>query len=50
MTAEDQVAVLFAATLGYLDDMLTSQIGEFEKLFLETLKSRHPHILQTIAK
>ena len=28
--------------------MLTSEIGKFEKLFMEHIKSKHMHILETI--
>src|ERR1700710_1325374 len=45
MPAEEQVVVVFAGVKGYLDKMLTSEISKFEKLFLETIKSKHIHIL-----
>jgi F0F1-type ATP synthase alpha subunit len=48
MVAEEQVCILYAGVRGFLDKMQTSEIGKFEKLYLEHLKSKHPHILETI--
>jgi F0F1-type ATP synthase alpha subunit len=48
MVAEEQVCILYAGVRGFLDKMQTSEIGRFEKLFLEHLKSKHSHILETI--
>jgi F-type H+-transporting ATPase subunit alpha len=31
-----------------LDKVQTSEIGKFEKLFLEHIKTKYPHILETI--
>jgi F-type H+-transporting ATPase subunit alpha len=33
-----------------LDKIQTSEIGKFEKLYLDHLKSKHPHIIETIRK
>lgn len=46
--AEEQVCILYAGVRGFLDKMQTSEIGKFERLFLEHLKSKHPHIIETI--
>ena len=48
MTAEEQVCVLYAGVRGFLDKVQTSEIGKFEKLFLEHLKSKSPHIIEAI--
>jgi F0F1-type ATP synthase alpha subunit len=48
MVAEEQVCVLYAGVRGFIDKIQTSEIGKFEKLYLDHLKSKHPHILETI--
>jgi F-type H+-transporting ATPase subunit alpha len=48
MPAEEQVCVLYAGVRGFLDKIQTSEIGKFEKLFLEHLKTKHPHIIDSI--
>ena len=48
MVAEEQVCVLYAGVRGYLDKVQTSEIGKFEKLFLDHLKSKHTHIIESI--
>ena len=45
MPAEEQVCVLFAGVKGYLDKIQTSDIGKFEKGYLEHLKSKHQGLL-----
>ena len=48
MIAEEQVCILYAGVRGFLDKVQTSEIGKFEKLFLDHLKSKHPHIIDSI--
>jgi len=48
MIAEEQVCVLYAGVRGFLDKVQTSEIGKFEKLFLDHLKSKHSHIIDSI--
>jgi F0F1-type ATP synthase alpha subunit len=48
MPAEEQVCVLFAGVKGYLDKIQTSDIGKFEKGYLEHLKSKHQGLLDQI--
>lgn len=48
MVAEEQVCVLYAGVKGFLDKIQTSEIQKFERLFLEHLKTKYPHILDTI--
>jgi F0F1-type ATP synthase alpha subunit len=50
MSAEEQVCVLYAGVRGFLDKMQTSDIGKFEKLFLDHLKTKHPNVLESIRK
>ncbi len=50
MTVEKQVAIIFAGTNGYLDEIPAVQVKRFEKEFLETMELRHKDILDTIAK
>lgn len=49
MAAEDQVCLLYAGVRGFLDKLETNSIAEFETLFLDTLKSKHQHVLDDIA-
>jgi len=48
MPAEEQVCVLFAGVRGYLDKIQTSDIGKFEKGYLDFLRSKHQALLDTI--
>ena len=48
MVAEEQVCVLYAGVKGFLDRIQTSEIQKFEKMFLEHLKTKYPHILDSI--
>ena len=48
MSAEEQVCVLYAGVKGYLDKVQTADIGKFEALYLDHLKSKHQNLLDTI--
>ncbi|MCD7898207.1 MAG: F0F1 ATP synthase subunit alpha [Planctomycetaceae bacterium] len=50
MTVAEQVAVIFAGTRGYLDDIRTEAIVECEKSLLDYLRSSKADILETIEK
>lgn len=50
MPVEQQVAAIWAGANGYYDDLPVSRVGEFEKNFLEYLKSNYKKLLPTIAK
>ena len=50
MEVEDQVAVIFAGVKGYLDQIPTQKIGEFEQSVLQKLKARDSKILDVIRK
>jgi F-type H+/Na+-transporting ATPase subunit alpha len=47
---ERQVAILWAATNGYLDDVETSRVGAFEADLDRFLESTYPDLLPAIAK
>jgi len=48
MQAEEQVCILYAGVRGYLDKVQTSEIGKFEKLFLDHLRSKNAHVIEAI--
>ena len=48
LTAAQQVAILFAGTQGFLDDLEVSDIQAFEKGYYPFLDSAHPDILSDI--
>jgi F-type H+-transporting ATPase subunit alpha len=48
LAVEKQVAILYAATTGKLDDVPTSRVKEFETGFYRFLESERPTILQEI--
>ncbi|MCS6838444.1 MAG: F0F1 ATP synthase subunit alpha [Bdellovibrionaceae bacterium] len=47
---EEQVAVIWVATNGYLDDVAENRIKDFEFRFLEFLRSKHNAVLKTLAE
>ncbi len=50
MEVEEQVAVIFAGVKGYLDNIPTSKIGDFEKALLQKLNSKGSKVLDSIRK
>lgn len=48
LQVEEQVAVIFAGTQGYLDKIKVDQVGHFEREFLRKLHGDHADILKTI--
>ncbi|MCY4321709.1 MAG: F0F1 ATP synthase subunit alpha [Bdellovibrionaceae bacterium] len=50
LTVQDQILSIFVATRGYLDSIKANQILDFEKQFLDFIKSRYSQILETIKK
>jgi F-type H+-transporting ATPase subunit alpha len=50
MAVEDQVAVIFAVTKGFVDDIDVDKVGEFERGLLRYLKEKKPSILETVKK
>ena len=49
LKTEEQVAVIFAGTQGYLDKLKVSEVGPFEQGLLTALRTEHKDILTTIA-
>jgi F-type H+-transporting ATPase subunit alpha len=49
MAIEDQVAVIYTGVRGYLDKLDPARIGQFEKEFLQHVKSSHQDLLNIIA-
>ncbi len=49
LTAAQQVAILFAGTQGFLDDIEVKDIQDFEKGYYPFLDSAHPDILSDIS-
>lgn len=49
MPIEDQVAVIYTGVRGYLDKLDPSKIGQFEKEFLQHMKTSHKDLLSIIA-
>jgi len=48
MTVENQVAIIYASTNGFLDDVPISKVKEFEKEFLQILNVENKQVLDTI--
>ena len=48
MTTEKQVAIIYAASQGYLDDIELESVKEFEVGLLEHFESKHPKCLKEI--
>ena len=49
LPVEKQVVILWVVTNGFLDDVPTSRIREFEQNFYRFLESEHPDVLTTLA-
>ncbi len=50
MDVEKQVAVIFAGVKGYLDQIPTQKIGEFEQSLIQKLNTKSSNILESIRK
>ena len=48
MPVAEQVAIIFAVTKGYLDDVPLDQVRAFEKSFLEFTRNSRPEVLEKI--
>ncbi|MCQ0986821.1 F0F1 ATP synthase subunit alpha [Jiella marina] len=49
LKTEEQVAVIFAGTQGYLDKLKVEQVGEFEEGLLNAMRTEHKGVLEQIA-
>jgi F-type H+-transporting ATPase subunit alpha len=50
MAVEEQVAVIYAGTRGYLDGIAVNQIADFQTGLISKLKSSYPQFLEGIRK
>ncbi|MBB4003493.1 MAG: F0F1 ATP synthase subunit alpha [Aurantimonas endophytica] len=50
LKTEEQVVVIFAGTQGYLDKLRVDQVGDFEEGLLNSMRSEHKDVLDTIAR
>jgi F-type H+-transporting ATPase subunit alpha len=48
LAVEEQVAVIYAGTRGYLDKVAVNAIGRFQEQFLAKLKSSYPKFLEGV--
>ncbi len=48
MPVEKQVAIIFAATNGYVDEYDLRMLAEYEKQYLSHLEATHPEVLQEL--
>jgi F-type H+-transporting ATPase subunit alpha len=48
LAVEEQVAVIYAGTRGYLDKVATAQVGRFERELLSHLHAKHQGLLDEI--
>jgi F-type H+-transporting ATPase subunit alpha len=48
LAVQEQVAVIYAGTRGYLDPIPTAQVGRFEQELLSYLRTKHPNWLEAI--
>jgi F-type H+-transporting ATPase subunit alpha len=48
LTVEEQIAVIFAATSGGLDDFPAKRVQEFEKVFRRYMADTHPEVGEEI--
>src|SRR5688500_7827575 len=50
LAVEQQVAIIFAATNGYLDEVPVEQVRKYEEDLYRFLENRHPSVLTNIAE
>ena len=50
VSLEHEVAVLFAATQGFADDVHVDRISEWESALVRYIESSHPEILKDISE
>ncbi len=50
LTVEKQVAIIYAATKGFLDEVPVESVGKYEEELYRFLESRHPAVLSGIAE
>ncbi|HEX4105474.1 MAG TPA: hypothetical protein VHX92_04510, partial [Rhizomicrobium sp.] len=47
---EEQVAVIYAGTRGYLDPIPTAKVGPFQEALITKLKANYPQFMEGIRK
>jgi F-type H+-transporting ATPase subunit alpha len=50
MLVAEQVAILFAGTQGFLDDVPLEKVKDFEKALLTFLREKHYDLLKTLSQ
>jgi F-type H+-transporting ATPase subunit alpha len=50
MPVQEQIAILWAATNGFLEDVPVDQVQGFEAAYLDNLRTAHANLLEQIAK
>ncbi len=50
LTVEEQVVVIFSGTKGYLDELATTDVEEYEARLLDAVRSRGQEILDTLGE
>ncbi len=50
MSVEEQVAIIFAGSQGFLDDLAVDKVRDFEEKFLKHLREVHPEVGTSIKK
>jgi F-type H+-transporting ATPase subunit alpha len=50
LPVEKQVAIIYAATKGFLDSIPVEEVRRYEEDLYRFLETRHPHILTTISE
>ncbi len=50
LPVENQVAILWVVTNGYLDDVPTPRLRDFEQRFYRFLETEHPDVLKTLGE
>ena len=48
LPVEKQIVIIYAGTKGYLDDLPTNKLGDFEKGLIQHLTAKHPKILENL--
>jgi F-type H+-transporting ATPase subunit alpha len=49
LSVERQVAILWVVTNGYLDDVETAKVSDFEERFYRFLEAEHDELMSTLA-
>lgn len=48
MAVEDEVAVIFCGTKGLLENVPLDKVAEFEKNFLQLVRTKYPEVMEAI--